>query len=1228
MKILIAHSDGEEDVAEALAIPLRNAGFEVAHGGTVMLGDSVIEEASKLLLAGAPLVLCGTVRALGTGWAHRLVNAARKNPSVRIFAVQIEKEAYIEPLALDGSVGLYWQDKIRAERELIEALRKYYPLPTGLQPGSLTDDAERRYRELALASCDIIDLANLPENDRHVATRQLELRRLYVALRVRVEIASGVEAETAQIEAIEKRRDSLRGRFSAISGKRITTVDEDPRKRIPIGHRLAAARRLVVLGDQGSGKTTLIRWIATAYLLRLKEDSDLRALPDVSTLPYADWLPVIIRCRDLDQSCLTGSLEDLLRHTLRKAELKETEARALRSAIVDRLTQGRALLLLDGLDEITDPSIRARFCQQLDNIQIAYPNAPMIVTSRIVGYREMGNRLGRAFEHVTVADLTWDDKDDFARRWCNLTERPERRAEATAELIHDIHSTDRIERLTANPMLLTTMALVKRKVGRLPSRRADLYWDALEVLLNWRREIDEPIDHHEAVPQLEYIAYAMCEKGTQSISEDEIIALLERMRDEYPQIHPVQKHSPQEFLHMLERRTGILVQAGHVRDLGRPIPTYEFRHLTFQEYLAGLALVDGRFPGRNRALSLTQNVAPLAGRVADSGSTHETSELAIAENWSEALRLCVACCNDDNVDGVISAILDPLETEDARATQRPRAVLAALSLADEPNVSEALALRVLRMLVSQVTENDGIGPVRTGVDLACKEISASRWAPSLITLLVEEFISRDERTRRSFGSLCAMVSGAAAPSGKTELGEWLLTQIRRLQSGDKVEAIDAALSIMEIAYRGRILLVPGMIDALMALLKEGGPPAQSASWALYWLNSERTKKRWRPTIELEQFLTLLTDGSVESVVIRQLIVILGREKDKRAVPVLIVKLDDPNDKIQQAAALALGSIGDRQAIEPLISALNNSNEPFRLRILDSLSRFQGDRAVSFVMKALEDPSEEVRASVVRSLGGTKHSDAVEPLLRKLDDSSSGVRIAAIEALGQIGDSRAESRFMEMLTDKDPEVRGTVVGALHQIGGVRAIDAVASCFKDRDNTIVTLVERILDYEAVRQFKSGNISQSAEIFRKLATALPDEDHKNNLAYCLILLGKYEEAKIQLELVDSSLTLNSPLYRHNRGVLSFLMGDVQEGVRQVEESLVMIGMDSTYDPREVVCMLVLQDQEVVSVDDIPVDAAALLNLHAMGRLSKGQVMEKIRARYDSDGDQWTAMLQRTES
>jgi tetratricopeptide (TPR) repeat protein len=128
-KVLIAHAEGEDDLAEKLAEPIRDAGYDTAHRGTVMIGESFGEEAQKVLGEGGPVVICGTVRAIGTGLAHRLVQAARGDEhQPRIFAVKMEKDAYVQQLSLDTAVAHYWENPAKATQNLIAALKKYYPL--------------------------------------------------------------------------------------------------------------------------------------------------------------------------------------------------------------------------------------------------------------------------------------------------------------------------------------------------------------------------------------------------------------------------------------------------------------------------------------------------------------------------------------------------------------------------------------------------------------------------------------------------------------------------------------------------------------------------------------------------------------------------------------------------------------------------------------------------------------------------------------------------------------------------------------------------------------------------------------------------------------------------------------------------------------------------------------------------------------------------------------------
>jgi HEAT repeat protein len=1120
----------------------------------------------------------------------------------------MEEDADVEVLTFDECIALYWQNPKKAMQDLIASLKKYYPLQESSDYVPLGNEAEQRYRELALESCDIIDLANLPESDRHIATQKLALRRLYVALRVQVEIASSAQAGETELEAIEKRRNAIQRQLAGW-GKPDKDKREDKGNRVPIGERLAKAQRLVVLGDPGAGKTTMVRWIATAYLLKLKRDLDWKDLPDVSTLPDKDWLPIIVRCRDLDPSSLSGSLDDILGHTLRKAEMTVAECTALRELLQKKLQEGEALLLLDGLDEITDPAIRVRFCRQIEQICIAYSKAPIIATSRIVGYREMGYRIGRGFEHVTVADLSREDKDDFARRWCEVTELPERREDGTKELIKDIHSADRIERLTGNPMLLTTMALIKRKVGKLPSRRAKLYEEAVEVLLNWRSEVDDPIDSDEAFPQLEYIAYAMCDRGVQQLREDEVIDLFARIRTEYPNVHAAKQHEPREFLSLLERRTGILVETGHLRHNGRTVPVFEFRHLTFQEYLAGLALVAGHFPNRKRSLSLAEYVAPLAARMSEVQDT----EVAVTENWREALRLCVASCNDDDVDDVLQAILQPLEGEDAQITARPRAVLAALCLADEPNASNEKAREVLQEFVRQVGENDGKHSAKTSIDIAAMELATSRWGQLLRSLLVKEFRKQDASLRLSYGGLCKEMATASVPDHEAIIPEWYVKQVSRLNSSEEVEAIEAAFDIGKMAelaflshifstkyqvYRNQVLIVPGVVNRLLEMLLSSASASHAASEALKWLNlGFGNKDRWKPTLQQKRQLisfisnpasdpqacTLLsqilnTEGeggrAVEPLLaildnsdknVRQAVAsALGQIGDERAVAPLIAKLDDSDKYVRQAVASALGQIGDERAVAPLIAKLDDSDKYVRQAVAEALGQIGNERAVAPLIAKLDDSDKYVQRAVASALGRIGDEQAVAPLIAKLDDSNKDVQPAVAEALGRIGDGQAVAPLIAKLDDSNKDVRQVVVEILGRIGDERAVAPLIVKLDDSDKdvrqAVASALGQIKDERAVAPLIAKLDDSDKYVQRAVASALGQIGDEQTVA---LLIAKLDDSD---KYVQPAVASALGQIKDERAVAPLIakLDDSDKDVRQaVAEALGQIGDEQAVAP-----------------------------------------------------------------
>ena len=415
-----------------------------------------------------------------------------------------------------------WRHQLSLDylREQVAFLRRKAEEAAGLYSPERQKVAIETYCEKALRAWDIIDLSNLPEGDIHIATQKLLLRQLYMALRLNVEISQDRGGEEAAFARLEERRDARR-LWEAGRGRIMEPPPWEPGERPSVGERLGLAHRLVILGDPGGGKTTMMRWMATTYLLRYRDDPAWRHIPDAETLPDRRWIPVLIRCRDLGEADLCRCFRDFLGQHLQKSELLPDDADVIKAVILDRIARGEALLLVDGLDEITDPRVRVMFSQELERTAVRYPAASIVVTSRIVGYRDMPYRMGAGFEHAVIAELTRPDKDLFAQRWVEVTEQHQAAAEKekrVEELIDALHSSDRVERLTGNPMLLTTLALVKRKVGKLPSRRTKLYAEAVAVLLNWNPRLYETIDEDEAIPQLEFLAYEMCARGVQRLT--------------------------------------------------------------------------------------------------------------------------------------------------------------------------------------------------------------------------------------------------------------------------------------------------------------------------------------------------------------------------------------------------------------------------------------------------------------------------------------------------------------------------------------------------------------------------------------------------------------------------------------------------------------------------------------------------------------------------------------
>ena len=316
-------------------------------------------------------------------------------------------------------------------------------------------------------------------------------------------------------------------------------------------------------------------------------------------LPDRNWLPLFIRCRQLE-SQVRSPITEILGDVRKRAEIGIELAEAFSELVGRALHSGAALLLIDGLDEISDEGDRLAFVQQLRTFLAIYPAVAVVMTCRDAGFRNIAGAVSGHCVQRRLADFNNADMRRLTVAWHKevVGNREEVIAEAV-KLAETICRTDRVRRLAQNPLLLTALLLVKRWVGQMPTKRSVLYGKAVEVLLmTWNVEGHEPIDAEEAIPQLEFVAYTMMKDGTQRISVCRLAEILSAARQQMPEILGYTRVSVQDFIQRVELRSSLLMLSGFEIEEGTLRPMYEFRHLTFQEYLTARAISDGHYPDR------------------------------------------------------------------------------------------------------------------------------------------------------------------------------------------------------------------------------------------------------------------------------------------------------------------------------------------------------------------------------------------------------------------------------------------------------------------------------------------------------------------------------------------------------------------------------------------------------------------------------------------------------
>lgn len=385
--------------------------------------------------------------------------------------------------------------------------------------------------------------------------------------------------KSVDLQSIELSLSSMPRRLRGAG--RANTVKEDD--------LFSKGEGFVLLGDPGSGKTTTLKRVAQRLLTEgPKCDSDdtafpllvvLRELPKDSSSQevLAEILGVtaVKKVEDVVEEKSIGGGK-VTSQKISRTVLKVGDV-ALMDFLAMYLTRSKALLLIDGLDEVSDEQYSdisrtiAELCRKIERPRI-------IVTCRSGAYRQNIERLSVC----ELLPLTPQQVREISQFWIG---KPGDFLAALKKLPY--------RDIADRPLLLTYLLFLYSAEKALPEQPSSIYRKVVYRLLReWdeerqisrrskygRFDVDRKIDFlSELSYQLTYIS------RSNVFSESALIGVYRKIHRSY-RLPGTQYRA---VVREIETHTGILVESGPGR--------YEFSHLSLQEFFCGNYLSRAPYP--------------------------------------------------------------------------------------------------------------------------------------------------------------------------------------------------------------------------------------------------------------------------------------------------------------------------------------------------------------------------------------------------------------------------------------------------------------------------------------------------------------------------------------------------------------------------------------------------------------------------------------------------------
>ncbi|MEA5580872.1 NACHT domain-containing NTPase [Nodularia harveyana UHCC-0300] len=322
--------------------------------------------------------------------------------------------------------------------------------------------------------------------------------------------------------------------------------------------------KLMVLGKPGAGKSTFLKYLA---------------MQCIEGRFQANRVPLFITLKDFAEAPKQPAILKFIAEQLSSCGITDAS-----TTVEKLLKQGKALVLLDGLDEVREEDTK-RTLLQIRDFSDQFHTNQFVITCRIAAKEYTFE----TFTEVEMADFDEKQIAIFAQNWFQLTDSVK-----GERFIQKLKENKSIQELASSPLLLTLLCLVFGDSGDFPANRSELYQEGLDVLLKkWdakrnieRDQVYKNLSLQRKEDLLSQIGLTTFEQKDyffkQKTAEAYIVDFIRNLRnaDTNPDVLRLDSEA---VLKSIEAQHGLLVE--------RAKGIYSFSHLTFHEYFAASEIV-------------------------------------------------------------------------------------------------------------------------------------------------------------------------------------------------------------------------------------------------------------------------------------------------------------------------------------------------------------------------------------------------------------------------------------------------------------------------------------------------------------------------------------------------------------------------------------------------------------------------------------------------------------